>query len=158
MEKILNFIDDYTMESQLYYRVTSLYDQKVFELQWFREKNSGVRKAAKPWRVRPLGDDSWAELATAELVNVLNEFQIDLLSFEQMVSTSVLQQIVYADMVTKKAEALFGRPAIDEAIDANQKFMEELAETLKSLVKAVPEKKEAQKSDKPSLKVIHQSE
>ena len=127
MEKLLNFIDDYVFEPQLYFRVPSLYTNGMYEIQW-------INAAKLKWRLRPVGTKDWLEVDTNEIISQLNTHQLNLIDFEQKLRASVLQQVAFVNTFMTKAEAIFGKDAIDGAIKSNADFLKEIENTVKALI------------------------
>lgn len=128
MKELLKFVDNYVFESQLYFRIGTLYSNEDYEVQW-------IHGAPRPWRLRPQSSSHWLEVRTEDLIPQMNQAQLDLSYFETLLRNNVLQQVAYANTFLKKATKIFGKDMIDEAVHSNEVFVQELEDTIKSLLK-----------------------
>ena len=127
MEELLQFVDDFTFETQLYFRVGSLYEGPTFELQWQSSEQ-------KPWRMKEVGAPEWRSFKTNEFLQALNQDKVNLMDFEIKLRSNLLQQVAYAESYIRRAEKLFGRETIQEAIITNKEFLRELEKAVHSLL------------------------
>lgn len=131
MKELLKFVDDYVFETQLYFRVWSLYNKEEYEVQW-------LHGASKHWRLKTVSAKDWSEVETDQLINFMNAAKLNLSDFEAMLSTKVLQQAAYAETFLRRAKKLFGQEVIDEAVQANKDFIQELQGTILQLLNKEP--------------------
>ena len=144
MEKLLKFVDDYVFETQLYFRMKSLYREQEYELQW-------LNKATRHWRIRKVGNADWQTYTSKELVGALNKEKIDISEFELALRATVLEQVAYAETFLQRAKGLFGEETIAAAIEANKEFLKSLESTLQSLLDLPPAALAAAPKEKTSL-------
>lgn len=123
MQNLLKFADDNAFETQMYFRVPTLYQDKQYEVQW--RADSQLK-----WRLRPVGEDHWVEVRTTDLLEVLNVAKLDLSHFEVSLRAHLLQCAAYAESFLDSSRLLFGEDTVAEAITANKDFLAELKRTV----------------------------
>ena len=127
MKELISFLDGYVIERKLYWQVQTIYSTTRCEIQW--------QQGPEPqWQIRPSMEKNWIKTTSDDLVQLLSSKQINLIDFEEQLRHSLLQQIAYAKSVLEKGEALFGKESIDETVNANQKFLQSVAEAIESIV------------------------
>ncbi|MBQ48240.1 MAG: hypothetical protein CMP10_12480 [Zetaproteobacteria bacterium] len=144
LKKQIDFINNYSIDDQLYWRVNQLYTDKEYEIQWRRDE-------AAPWRYRAVKDETWQEATNQQIITDLSKLNIDLVHFEAGIRGCILQQVIFADMICKKAKSLLGSEAIEKAFADNQAFMNEIINTISDLTKS---KKPATDNPKPFLQLV----
>ena len=132
MDKLLEFLSHNVIEEKMYWRVAQLYTERAYEVQWNRDN-------AEPWKLRPVNDGEWQTCKTQDLTGLLNQERLDLVSFEEQVRSSLLQQIVFAHSIVKSGREFFGGGIVDAAIKNNEAFVNEL----KNAIFAVLDKEKA---------------
>ena len=124
---LLKFFESIMIDRQLYWKfnaATQFY--MSYEFQWSKE---GVSH----WRYRRCGTETWIAISVEQLPSTLDEVGVDRDDFTRQLRRNLLQQVVYADMIVKKSIAFFGQPTVDQAIDDNKKFMDQLLDTIRKL-------------------------
>lgn len=139
-EKVLEFIDSYTLDSQLYWRVKQLYTDKEFEIQW---------TGSKMWRFKLVEHTFWVQCGSDHIIQQLTENKVDLLNFELQVRNTALEQVVGAESIVKAGRELFGDETVEQHIEAWDNFREELVSALNKIM----EEKETEKK-KSKLTVV----
>lgn len=140
MIKILEFLDFSSLDPQLYWKVKSLDGLNSFEIMWRRE--STIR-----WRFRELGDLFWTLSETAMIANSLKKKNVDLVSFENQLNSSLLHQSCFAAGFLKECKEMLGDVVVEDAIVEHEEFLEQMVDVIKSF--APDETNGHNKSDRP---------
>jgi hypothetical protein len=144
-DSVLEFLDNHTLDPQLYWQVRHLYDTNIrFEVQWC---------APNAWRFKPTQYTFWYQANTKTLLAQLNSYKLDLDSFQDQVVNTALEQIVGAHLVVLAGRELFGDGIIDGSIIAFEQFREELSSTIDTVLK----EKQTQEQ-KAKFKVIREED
>lgn len=128
MKKLIEFIDRNCIETQLYWVVPQLYTAKEIEVQW-------RRSLELPWRFREKGNQFWQQCTSKNLTEALNSKKVDLSRLQLHISQSVMQQVVFARKIVEDGTTLFGQDKIAEAVEENNRFLQELHNAILELTK-----------------------
>ena len=144
MDKLLEFLSHNVIEEKMYWRVAQLYTERQYEIQWSRD-------GEHPWKLRPVNEGDWQTCKPEDLTRLLNQERLDLVSFEEQVRSSLLQQIVFAQTVVQSGREFFGEGIIDAAIKNNETFVNELKNAIFAVLDKEKEKAPSPKP-KPTIK------
>lgn len=128
MDEILKFVDQFTLDDQLYWRIPQLYTNKEFEVQWVKDEKPN-------WRFRMVDGLFWKKATSKDIIAALNEDKLDLVQFEQNVRSGILHQVIFADMLLNKATDLLGKETIERALEDNKKFIQSIIAAISELTK-----------------------
>jgi hypothetical protein len=123
MQNLLEFVEHYTLDPHLYYRIDG------YEIMWQRQGSQTW------WKFSRENSNLWTHAAHADVVGALRAAGIDVAAFEQRVTESILAQAVYADIVMSKAEEVLGPQAVQAAIIDSVAFSKQLAELVNNLTR-----------------------
>lgn len=135
MDEMLDFIENLSLDEQLYWDIPSCSSELRIEVVWKKSHKE------RPWRVRPKGTVVWTELNREDLVEKLESWGGDTRQFERSVGASIMTQAVFADHVIEGAAKLFGREAVDSNLEEARSFLSKIADTIKEQTKKVEDKK-----------------
>ena len=127
MQKLINFIDFHCFDNQLYWRIPQLYTKDEFEVQWLKDKKPN-------WRYRKVGAEEWMTCSSDELISRLNDQKLNMIQVDNCLRTAVTQQVTFADKVLKEGTDILGKEAVKKAIEDNDRFMDEIAEAISTLI------------------------
>mgnify|MGYP001593293069 CR=1 FL=1 len=116
MDKILEFLDFSSVDPQMYWRIPSQDEQKIFEINWRRDSTIH-------WRFREIGALFWTLSTTENLLGNLERHGVDRLSFEEGVKTSLLHQVCFADRIVKDSRQLLGTELVDASLLDHEEFL-----------------------------------
>jgi hypothetical protein len=102
-----------------------------------------VKSNKSEWRICLKGTKIYSTSDAYNLENMLTGFGVDLEETEMLLKREIIQNVVFADFVIKKATSVLGPEAIAEAIDMNDKFMKAMVDVIHDLL-----------NTKPKLKVV----
>ena len=119
MQKLSQFLEFGSIDPKLYWRVQDRQNKELFEVQWRKDHPC-------PWRYRKLGDIFWKLCKGDTIGESLENEGVDVLALETKVKYSVLQQVAFADKIVADARKSFGKDTVNQAIEENQQFMEQL--------------------------------
>ena len=150
MNDLLKFIDNFILDDQLYYRIPKLHSKDEFEVHWIRKENPS-------WHLRKVDTISWENASSENLIELLNKNNLDISILDANLRSSIIQQVIFADMVIEKATELLGTEAINQSREDNKNFMSSLVEVIKSLVSLSAELPPSEvPPPKPSLRIVRE--
>lgn len=117
--ELVTYLEDFAFDGELYVVLPSITGTSRFELRW--ERGGGL------W-LRPEGSGPWEPASAAELERVLLRRGVDLVVAEQQLTQAAMNQVVFAELVRNRAEALFGAAAVRDALADNGRFLNQLRE------------------------------
>lgn len=120
MQSVLDFIDRYAIDPQIYIVAPHADGKQRFELYWERDK-SPTR-----WRFRLIGNGEWIRLSTPMLATVLRQKGADMERLEFQLRSIALTQVVFAETLTEEARRLFGSRCVDQAVEDHHVFLEQI--------------------------------
>ena len=126
MLKLLQFLDQASIDHKLYWRIKTADNGIEYEIEWRKELPT-------PWRLRKIGELFWEFSTHQELCQTLKSAQIDLTQFYQMLKQTILVQVAFADKIVQDAAKLIGPTEVEDAIKENQKFMSLLEKAITNL-------------------------
>lgn len=150
MEPLLTLFENKCLEAKVYWQLSTLYDEKEFEIEWHRDRR-------KKWHIREKKEDAkWSVFTMNELLPYLNENKIDLNAFERKVSTTFLQQVVFAKMLYDEAVEFFGEDTVDNAVKETEDFLSKLKSVVTEILdKDAPTSSGSEeKNKKPIFKLV----
>ncbi len=146
-QDILEFIESFCFDEQLYWRLPDVYERNQFELHWRRADRS------KPWRLRALGSNNWHYMDRTQLLDTLAAEHVDMAALEKSLASAVLTQAVYANFVIEGAHKIFGESRVQKAIQETQTFLANLKETVHAFAQKRPSP-EGPGADVPGLRLV----
>lgn len=120
MQHLIDFIDRYAIDPQIYIIAPHRQSAQRFELYWEREK------APMRWRVRLIGDATWTRTTSPMLLPVLEQRGADIQRVEAQLRSIALTQVVFAETLTKEARRLFGPHCVEQAVEDHHAFLDEI--------------------------------
>lgn len=151
MLKLIKFFESKCLESKIYWRVPTLYQETEFEIEWHRDRR-------KKWHIRENKEDQqWQVCSTDELLELLNKEKIDIHAFEKKLTVSFLQQIVFAKMLYDEALEFFGEKTVDQAVKETEEFLEKLKSMVLNILetkKQSDEDQELELESKAKIKLV----
>jgi hypothetical protein len=135
---VIKFLDDICIEKHLYWMLPTINDaDTLYELEWRKSQTF-------PWRCRVRGAEFWQQLTNENLEVVLISLGIDVDELALDFQRTILQHAVYADMIYHKVCKFIGKDKVEQAIDENKRFLDQLVE----VVKKITAESERKNSDK----------
>jgi hypothetical protein len=127
MQHLLDFINDHTLDEQLYLVVDTPAGE--LELLWRRQVDAGL------WQLRPNKcEGPWQLVHRGDLLDHLEERGVDLPLVEHELKAMVITQIAFADIVLRDAAVLLGRDVVQQAVRQHRGFMAELQGEIRRLI------------------------
>lgn len=144
MQKLSEFLEFSSIDNKLYWRIPSHSAKELYEVQWRKDH-------PKPWRFRKVGDIFW-KINTGDTIQTALEAEgVDILALETKVRYSALQQVAFADKIVEDAKKHFGKDNVDQAIDENRTFLQQLEE---AVVRITSQGKQTAKPKAPKLQLV----
>ncbi len=120
VENLLTFVETLFFDDRLYWQVSDL-NSKKFELVYLRENDPDC------WQINELGSCNIKTSKKCDLETLLLELNVDLKDVEKQIGLSIMMQAVFADLVLKGAEKLFGPESLNACISSAGNFSENLS-------------------------------
>lgn len=132
MYQLIEFIEQYAFDEQLYLVVRSRDDENTsFELWW--DKSHGKQ----PWWWRPVSlvegslverdrRPPWNHSSALDIPILLAQAGISVEHLKELLNHHAIQQVVFADTVRERGERLFGKHVVREARRQHQAFLARL--------------------------------
>jgi hypothetical protein len=126
MQHLLDFIQEHTLEDQLYFVVQG--PAGDLELLWRRGE------AESHWQIRPRGYEGPTELVhRAELIQELESRRVDMNGVKRELNAVLAAQIAFADTVLRDADQKLGRTLVQRFVHGHQTFLRELQAAVEQL-------------------------
>ncbi len=119
MQRWLNFIEQYSVDDELYWQLNQGGTNVSFEIQWRRAQ-------AMSWRIKPLHALFWTQCDRDGLLLALQREQLNLSEFEDNLRRTVVQQAVFGHAIFNAAKELVDEATLKEALTDHNEFMEQL--------------------------------
>ena len=127
MDSKIKFLDDFSLDRKLYWRVADIYNRYQWEIQYERLSTEN------PWKVRRHGADVWHPIDGKHMATELSARQIDTEDFEKQLSSNIMTQAVFSSNLIDEAKKIFGAQSIEDAILSHNEFAEKLLEMIVDL-------------------------
>jgi len=127
MESKIKFLDDFSIDRKLYWRVSDVYGRFDWEITYARENSESS------WKLRRSGGDLWFPVDPKNILCELSIRQIDVADFDKQLSSNIMTQAVFSSNLFEEAKKLLGADTINEAINQHNQFAEELLKMIKDL-------------------------
>ncbi len=141
MQKYLNFIDQYSLERQHYWRLDDVYKKKQWEIFWCQSRRQ------QKWGIKSPEEEDYQWMTKEDLLKELNTRHIDLQQFTLEVLAVIRNMAVYAAMIINEAQELIGEDDLNQAIVDHHKFVETLKQIVSDQVEKNKEETTQQTSD-----------
>jgi hypothetical protein len=126
MQHLLDFIQEHTLEEQLYFVAPC--PSGDFELQWRRTE-------ADHWQIRQIRVEApWQRVHRSQLIYELESRDADMVGVKQELTAMLAAQIAFADMVLRDANEELGRDVVQRFVLGHQAFLTELKTAVEQLV------------------------
>ena len=134
MQKYLEFIDSYSFDPKMYFRIGKILSDEKYEIQW---------EGQKQWTYRKVGEADWNKTTTALVLGELEKLDVDLFEFEQAISQRAINQVIFAKHVLAEGEKVFGEEVIKEALRQHDEFFKQFLDIIERIFdnKSTEEKK-----------------
>ncbi len=131
MQHLLDFIQEHTLEEQLYFVVEGPAGE--LELLW---KRGAVESH---WQLRPRGSEGpWELIRRSELIQELESRDVDMAGLKRELNSVLAIQIAFADTVLRDANQHFGRELVQRFVRGHQGFLSELQAAIEQLTESRP--------------------
>lgn len=126
MQHLLNFIQEHTLEDQLYFVASC--PAGALELTWRRNE------ARDHWQVRPYRTAGPAELVPrGELIHSLQARDADMAGVKRELHAMLAALIAFADMVLREANQQLGPDLVERFVRGQRDFLQELQAAVEQL-------------------------
>jgi hypothetical protein len=129
MDVKIKFLDDFSLDRKLYWRVADIYNRYQWEIQYER------LSLESPWMIRRHGSDVWHPIDGKKIAVELSARQIDADDFDRQLSSNIMTQAVFCSNLIDEAKKIFGAKSIEDAISNHNEFAEKLLEMIQDLTK-----------------------
>lgn len=119
MQRWLNFIEQYSVDDELYWQLNQGGTNVSFEIQWRRAQSMS-------WRIKPLHALFWTQCDRDGLLLALQREKLNLTEFEENLRRTVVQQAVFGHAIFNAAKELVDEATLKEALVDHNEFMEQL--------------------------------
>ena len=131
MQHLLDFIQEHTLEEQLYFAAPSRAGE--LELSWRRSE------APDFWHVRPRGREGpWELVPRGELIVELEARGTDMGAVKCELNAMLAAQIAFADMVLRDANQQLGEQVVERFVRGHRDFIVDLQAAIESLAPRKP--------------------
>lgn len=161
MEKLMAFIEDYSLERKFYTRIDDIYRSQKWEI--YYKHNSENSSNPHTWNVKKIEDKNWLTLNKGEMIRFIYKNNIDIINFEMELQTSIKNLIVFTHLLQKQAKKLLGKDIVEKTNSEYEDFAKNLINSIKKflpsnekkdvLKKGVADKK-TQTVRKPNLRIV----
>lgn len=127
MERWLNFIEQYSVDDEIYWQLNQAGTNVSFEIQWRRSQ-------ALSWRMKPLHALFWTQCDRDGLLLALQREKLNLFEFEESLRRTVVQQAVFGHAIFNAAKELVDEATLKEALTDHDDFMEQLRSSVDALL------------------------
>lgn len=127
MEQLLLFIETMAIDEKLSWRVNSKRPGEVYEITWNR------KYAPMAWGIRRGFEEQYEMFSNADFRIALQCSEIDMAHFEKLLSTSILSQAVFAEMVIDQIKQIFGAETVEKSVSESKKFLSSIVDMASAL-------------------------
>lgn len=127
MEQLLQFIETMAIDEKLTWRVNGTHMGEVFEISWNR------KYAPMAWSIRRGYEERFEMFSNADFRIALSCGEVDLAHFEKLLSTSILSQAVFAEMVMDQIKQMFGADVVNHSVGESKKFLSSIVDMASAL-------------------------
>jgi hypothetical protein len=137
MQHLLDFIQEHTLEEQLYFVAPTASGE--LELSWRRTE------APEYWHLRPRWSEGpWELVRRRELIHQLESRGVDMAVVKGELNAMLAAQIAFADMVLRDANQQLGQSVVERYVLGHRDFIVELQAAIEQLTER----------SKPSMVVV----
>lgn len=129
MDAKIKFLDDFSLDRKLYWRVSDIYQRYQWEIVF----DKGTPEAL--WKIRRHGADDWHPMNVKNLYVELSARQVDVAEFDRQLSGNIMTQAVFSSSLLEEAKKILGDKVIAEAISNHNDFAEKLLEMIRDLTR-----------------------
>lgn len=147
MERWLNFIEQYSVDDELYWQLNQAGTNVSFEIQWRRSQ-------ALSWRIKPLHALFWTQCDRDGLLLALQRERLNLSEFEENLRRTVVQQAVFGHAIYNAAKELVDEATLKEALSDHDEFMAQLRTSVDALLAPAENKEVIHPSPVHRLRIV----
>jgi len=130
MDAKIKFLDDFSLDRKLYWRVGDLYQRYQWEIVFDKGTPDVI------WKIRRHGSDDWHALDVKNMFAELSARQVDVLEFDRQLSGNIMTQAVFSSSLLEEAKKILGETVILDAISNHNEFAEKLLEMIRDLTRS----------------------
>ncbi len=130
MDSKIKFLDDFSLDRRLYWRVGDIYQRYQWEIV-FDKGTPGML-----WKIRRHGSEDWHALDVKNVFVELSARQVDVSDFERQLAGNIMTQAVFSSSLLEEAKKILGPSVIEEAISNHNEFAEKLLEMIRDLTRS----------------------
>lgn len=117
MAELIEFIDAFSLESELFWQFDCKEEGQRLECRWARHERP------KSWKLRPFGSNNWHHYTTSEVIAALKAEDLDSHKAETQLESSAMTLIIYADHLLKSAKKVLGQQKVERTLSETQAFL-----------------------------------
>ncbi len=129
MDSKIKFLDDFSLDRRLYWRVGDIYQRYQWEIVFDKGTPDML------WKIRRHGSEDWYALDVKNIFVELSARQVDVSDFERQLSGNIMTQAVFSSSLLEEAKKILGESVIEEAIFNHNAFAEKLLEMIRDLTR-----------------------
>lgn len=129
MDSKIKFLDDFSLDRRLYWRVGDIYQRYQWEIVFDKGTPDML------WKIRRHGSEDWHALEATNIFVELSARQVDVSDFERQLSGNIMTQAVFSSSLLEEAKKILGESVIEEAISNHNEFAEKLLEMIRDLTR-----------------------
>ena len=149
MEKLIDFIEKYSIDKTFYCRVNDIYSKHEWEISWDKSESKGLA-----WSLKKADEDDRNLCSKAELIDLISFYNIDMVQFEAELQAKIKNMIVFVHLMQREAKKILGDDIIDVSLAEYDDFAKSLMDTIKKLLPdhKIPDSVESADSDSKNSK------